>query len=114
MSHGGVGTLPAPILIHPRGNQRHVTREKLGTLASEHGEECNQLIAKVARQSLPHQWGMKAKDQESAQSKLPTKGTRCPKFVDIYQWDNASTLPSQWGVSPGTRNDVSWERARGA
>jgi hypothetical protein len=42
MSHGGVGTLPAPILEPTRGNQRHVTREKLGTLASEHKEKCAQ------------------------------------------------------------------------
>ena len=66
MSHGGVGTLPAPILNHQRGNQRHVTREKLGTLASEHGEKCAQLIAEIVRQSVPDQWRMKAKDQESA------------------------------------------------
>jgi len=55
-SHGGVGTLPAPILNPARGNKRHVTREKLGTLASEHKEKCAQLIAEIARQSVPDQW----------------------------------------------------------
>ena len=56
MSHGGVGTLPAPILEPTRGNKRHVTREKLGTLASEHKEKFAQLIAEIARQSVPDQW----------------------------------------------------------
>jgi hypothetical protein len=56
MSHGGVGTLPAPILEPTRGNKRHVTREKLGTLASEHKGKCAQLIAEIARQSVPDQW----------------------------------------------------------
>ena len=58
MSHGGVGTLPAPILEPTQENKRHVTREKLGTLASEHKEKCAQLIAKIARQSVPDQWRM--------------------------------------------------------
>ena len=63
ISHGGVGTLPAPILNPLRGKQGHVARDKFGTLASEHGEKCAQLIVKIARQSVPDQWRMKAEDQ---------------------------------------------------
>lgn len=80
MSNGGVGTLPAPILKPTRGNQRHVTREKLGTLAFEHKGKYDQLIAEIARPERARPMEDVSEGPEKCPEQVTNKGQKMPQI----------------------------------